>query len=33
MIDVKLLLLHSNIGNHLTVSKQIINSEYNYLIW
>ena len=30
MTDVKLLLLHSNTWNHLTVYKQMINSKYNY---
>ena len=31
MTDVKLLLLHSNTWNHLTLSKQIINNKLNYL--
>ena len=28
--DVKLLLLHSNVWNHLTVFKQMINSKKKY---
>ena len=31
MTDVKLLLLHSNSWNLLSVCKQMINSKYNYL--
>ena len=31
MIDVKLLLLHSNSGNHLTVCKQVWRSKWNDL--
>ena len=31
MADVKLLLLHSNAWNHLTVCKQLNNSKYKYL--
>ena len=31
MIDVKMLLLHSNKWKHLTVRKLMINIKYNYL--
>ena len=32
MADVKLLVSHSNTWNHLSVSKQLIDSKQNY-IW